>query len=250
MRYFIELAYKGTNYHGWQYQPNALTVQELITNTLGTVLKYKIELVGAGRTDAGVHAEQFFAHIDVTKPILIDEILYKVNAILPDDIVIYNFYEVEDTLHARFDAISRSYEYRIYLGRNPFMLDTAYQLNNTTFDIDKMNEAASWLLHYNNFKCFSRSKSDVKTYNCKVTEASWELVNKNLTFYISADRFLRNMVRAIVGTLLYVGSNKITVEGFKNIIESENRNNAGPSAPAKGLFLTKVLYNENKLNNG
>lgn len=242
MRYFIELAYKGTNYHGWQYQPNAVTIQELITKALTTVLKYEIELVGAGRTDAGVHAKQFYAHMDVLEPINVSQVLYKVNAILPDDIAVYNFFEVDNNLHARFDAVERSYEYRIYLGRNPFMLDTSYQLNNISFDIVKMNEAANRLLFCTNFKCFSRSKTNVKTYNCKVTKARWEIVDNNLTFYISADRFLRNMVRAIVGTLLYVGSNKLSVEDFKKIIESENRSNAGPSAPAKGLFLTKVLY--------
>lgn len=242
LRYFIELAYKGTNYHGWQLQPNAISIQEKVTKAFSTVLRNQIEIVGAGRTDAGVHAEQLFAHFDFETNFNVEEILYKVNAILPNDIVIYTIKKVKNSAHARFDAISRSYEYRIILGRNPFQNDTSWQLINKKLNIIKMNVAAEILVTYTNFKCFSRSNTDVKTYNCKVTNAKWIQNGEQLTFYITADRFLRNMVRAVVGTLLDVGSEKITLEEFKKIIESKNRSKAGPSAPAQGLFLTEVTY--------
>jgi tRNA pseudouridine38-40 synthase len=242
LRYFIELAYKGTNYHGWQVQPNATTVQELINKALSTIFRTPIEVVGAGRTDAGVHAEQLFAHVDVENEFKISEVLYKVNALLPNDICIYNITEVNENAHARFDALSRSYEYRIYIGRNPFLTETTWQLINKKLNITKMNEAAKILLTYTNFKCFSRSNSDVKTYDCDVIKAEWILNDKLLVFHITADRFLRNMVRAIVGTLLDIGTEKISIEQFKQIIKSKDRSMAGPSAPAQGLFLTQVTY--------
>ncbi len=248
LRYFIKLAYKGTNYHGWQYQPNAITIQELVNKTLSTLLKSTIDIVGAGRTDAGVHAIEFYAHFDVNNEINTEEIIYKANAILPDDIVIYSIFKTDDNLHARFDAISRSYEYYIYLGRNPFKNETAWQLIKKKFNIDMMNEAAKLMFDYKNFKCFSRSNTDVKTYNCKILNAEWNLDGDNLIFRITADRFLRNMVRAVVGTLLDVGEGKISLDDFKNIIESKNRSNAGPSVPAKGLFLTKITYPKNTIN--
>jgi len=242
LRYFIELAYKGTNYHGWQLQPNAITVQEEINKALSTVLRISINVVGAGRTDTGVHAEQLFAHFNVENVLNVAEVVYKVNSILPQDIVVYSIKKVTEDTHARFDATSRSYQYRMFLGRNPFQIETAWQLNNKKLNILKMNEAASILLNYTNFKCFSRSKTNVKTYNCDITKAIWVENGNELIFHISADRFLRNMVRAIVGTLLDVGSSKITLKEFIHIIESENRSNAGTSAPAKGLFLTQVNY--------
>ncbi|MBI9040472.1 tRNA pseudouridine(38-40) synthase TruA [Lutibacter sp.] len=242
MRYFIELSYKGTNYHGWQYQPNAISVQELINKAMSTVFRVNIDILGAGRTDSGVHAEQMYAHVDLENEFNEEEVLYKLNALLPKDIVIHAVLKVEDEAHARFDAVSRSYEYRIYRGRNPFLTETTYQLINKKLNIDKMNEAAEILLTYTNFQCFSRSNSDVKTYNCAITNAEWIESGEFLIFHISADRFLRNMVRAVVGTLIKVGEDKISIEDFKKIIESKNRSNAGPSAPAHGLFLTKVEY--------
>ncbi|SDW54478.1 tRNA pseudouridine38-40 synthase [Lutibacter oricola] len=242
MRYFIELAYKGTHYHGWQYQPNAISIQECIHKAFSTVLREKIEVVGAGRTDAGVHAEQLFAHFDFEKEINIDETIYKVNSILPKDIVVYSILKSKADAHARFDAVGRSYEYRILLGRNPFFNETTWQVINKKLNIAKMNEAAKILVTYTNFKCFSRSNTDVRTYNCKVTRAEWILSNKSLIFHVTADRFLRNMVRAIVGTLLDVGTGKTSIEKFEEIIKSMDRCNAGPSAPAEGLFLTKVAY--------
>lgn len=242
MRYFIEIAYKGTNYHGWQFQPNAVTVQELINKACSLIFKEAINVVGAGRTDAGVHSEQLYAHLDLDKDFNIEEVKYKLNSLLPKDIVILNILKVTDEAHARFNAESRSYQYRIYFGKNPFLTDTTWQITNKKLNVDLMNEAAKILLTYTNFKCFSRSNTDVRTYNCKVTEAVWVQDNNSLIFYITADRFLRNMVRAVVGTLIEVGTGKTTLEEFKKVIESKDRKNAGPSAPAQGLFLTEVNY--------
>ncbi len=241
MRYFLELSYNGKNYFGWQVQPDVISVQEKITIALSTILRKEMAIVGAGRTDSGVHASQMYAHFDFEEE-LDENFTYKLNAILPNDIVIYKTIKVADDAHARFDATSRSYEYKIWLGRNPFLLDTSWQLNYKNVDIDVMNKAAELLYEYEDFECFSKVKTDVNTFNCKVTNAVWKLNGNELTFYISADRFLRNMVRAIVGTLLDIGLHKKLVENFKGIIESKNRSNAGVSVPAKGLFLTKVEY--------
>jgi tRNA pseudouridine38-40 synthase len=245
LRYFIEIAYKGTNYHGWQFQPNAITIQELINNALSLIFKQTINIVGAGRTDAGVHAAQLFAHLDLEEEFNKDEVQYKLNSLLPKDIVILNILKVIEDAHARFNAVSRSYQYKIYFGKNPFLIDTTWQIINKKLNVDLMNEAAKILLTYTNFKCFSRSNTDVRTYNCDVTKAIWVQENKSLIFHITADRFLRNMVRAVVGTLIEVGTGKTTLEEFKIIIESKDRKNAGPSAPAQGLFLTEVNYPKN-----
>ncbi len=244
MRYFLELSYKGTNYHGWQYQPNAISIQEKINEALTKILKTSINVMGAGRTDAGVHASQMFAHFDIENEFNCDETLFKLNSFLPDDIVVYKIFSVNDKAHTRFDALSRSYEYRIYMGRNPFLLETTWQFYHKKLDVKKMNEAASLLLNYKDFKCFSKAKTDVKTYNCDITNAEWKLNDNILVFYITADRFLRNMVRAIVGTLVSVGLHKTTLEAFKEIIESRDRTKAGVSVPAKALFLTEIKYPE------
>jgi tRNA pseudouridine38-40 synthase len=241
LRYFIELSYKGTNYHGWQIQPDASSVQEEITKALATILQEKILLVGAGRTDAGVHASQMFAHVDTVKK-LSNNYVHKLNAILPNDIVIKSIKEVSDDTHARFDAVSRTYEYRILLGRDPFLLETTWQLHQKNLQIEKMNEAANLLFKYEDFESFSKVKTDVNTFNCTIMKAVWILEDKHLIFHIKANRFLRNMVRAIVGTLLEVGLGKKTVEDFRKIIESKKRSEAGLSVPAKGLFLTEVCY--------
>jgi len=235
------LSYKGTNYHGWQIQPDASSVQEEITKALATILQEKILLVGAGRTDAGVHASQMFAHVDTVKK-LTDDYVHKLNAILPNDIVIKSIKEVSDETHARFDAVSRTYEYRILLGRDPFLLETTWQLHQKNLQIEKMNEAANLLFKYEDFESFSKVKTDVNTFNCSIMKAVWTLEDKHLIFHIKANRFLRNMVRAIVGTLIEVGLGKKTVEDFRKIIESKKRSEAGLSVPAKGLFLTEVCY--------
>lgn len=241
LRYFIELSYKGTKYHGWQIQPDANSVQEEINKAISTILQEEISIVGAGRTDAGVHASQMFAHFDTTKE-LTDAFAYKFNALLPDDIVVHSLEKVHEEKHARFDAISRSYEYKIWLGRTPFLLETAWQLHQKKLDVEKMNEAAKVLLEYEDFESFSKVKTDVRTFNCNITEAVWKQEGKELTFYITANRFLRNMVRAIVGTLVEVGLHKKSVEDFRKVIESKKRSEAGLSVPAHGLFLTEVKY--------
>ena len=248
LRYFIKLAYKGTNYHGWQVQPNAITVQELLNKAFSTIFRTPLEIVGAGRTDTGVHAEEFFAHVDIENEFNPKEIIFKLNGLLPNDIVVYDIFETNENAHARFDAASRSYEYRIFLGENPFLTETAWQLVTTKLAVDKMNEAAEILKTHTNFKCFSRSNSDVRTYNCNIMQAGWKQTDQLLVFKITADRFLRNMVRAIVGTLVEKGKRKMTLAEFKSVIESENRCNAGPSAPAQGLFLTHVTYPKTIIN--
>lgn len=242
MRYFIELSYNGKNYHGWQIQPKVISIQEKINEALSKLLRTPISIMGAGRTDAGVHSSQMFAHFDFQEKIDITELLERLNSFLPDDIVIYKIFEVNQKAHSRFHAISRSYEYRIYLGRNPFLLDTTWQLFRYQLNIEKMNEASKLLLEYKDFKCFSKSNTDVKTHNCKITEAQWKKNGELLIFHITADRFLRNMVRAIVGTLIDIGLEKKTIEDFVKIIESRSRENAGFSVPAKGLFLTEIKY--------
>lgn len=241
MRYFIKLSYKGTHYHGWQMQPDANSIQEELNKAISKILQEKIQVVGAGRTDAGVHAREMFAHFDSEKN-LGDDYVYKFNAILPNDIVIYSCAQVAENAHARFDAISRSYEYHIWQGRNPFLLETTWQLYQQDLKVERMNEAAKILLEYTDFECFSKVKTDVKTFNCTITHAEWKQEGHKLTFYITANRFLRNMVRAIVGTLLEVGQGKKSVADFRAVVESKRRSKAGLSVPAQGLFLTEVKY--------
>lgn len=241
MRYFLEFSYNGKSYHGWQNQPNAISVQEVIENALSTLLRNKTDVVGAGRTDSGVHAKQMFAHFDVNIPVDRDDLLHKLNSFLPADISIHYIHEVKDNAHARFDAVSRTYEYWITQSKNPFLSDYSYCLKNP-LDIKKMNKASKILFEYDNFQCFSKSKTDVKTYLCHIMEVNWKSDNEKLVFTIKADRFLRNMVRAIVGTLIEVGTNKFSKEDVKKIIESKNRSKAGVSVPAHGLYLTKVEY--------
>ena len=242
MRYFIEIAYKGTDFHGWQKQPNASSIQHEIQQAFYKVFGEKIEILGAGRTDTGVHAKQLFAHFDTA--ILFDkkDFAYRINSMIPHAILIKRIFKVTDEAHARFDATHRSYEYHIHLTHNPFLLDTTWQLYNRKFDVSKMNQAAKILLNHTNFKAFSKSRTDVKTFDCDIDKVEWILSGNDLTFYITANRFLRNMVRAIVGTLLEVGEGKLSIKEFEKIILSQNRSNAGLSVPAQGLFLTEVGY--------
>lgn len=243
MRYFIELAYNGKNYHGWQIQPDAITVQEVLEKALSTLLRKELQVVGAGRTDAGVHAKQLFAHFDFDEIEGLSDLHFKLNSFLPKDISIQNIFRVKEDAHARFNAIEREYEYIISLRKNPFTEDFAHLIHHHP-NIDLMNEAANVLLNYKDFQCFSRTNTDVKTYFCDVKKAFWKIENSQLIFTISADRFLRNMVRAIVGTLLNVGYGKTSLEEFHEILKSKNRSKAGASAPSKGLYLTKVVYPE------
>ncbi|MBL4746887.1 MAG: tRNA pseudouridine(38-40) synthase TruA [Flavobacteriaceae bacterium] len=242
MRYFLELSYNGKNYHGWQIQPSDISVQQVVQQSLSTILRTPIEVLAAGRTDAGVHASQIFVHMDVAQELNEVDLVYKLNSLLPSDIAVREIKRVKDDAHARFNATFRSYEYKISLEKNPFSMGFSWQVTNQIFDIDKMNEAAALLLEYENFKCFSRSKTDVKTYNCTITEAVWKKEGNGLVFYISADRFLRNMVRAIVGTLVQIGNGRMTIPQFRNVIQSMDRRNAGASVPACGLSLTQVGY--------
>ncbi|WBL21505.1 MULTISPECIES: tRNA pseudouridine(38-40) synthase TruA [unclassified Zunongwangia] len=249
MRYFIDLAYLGTAYHGWQIQPDAISVQQVIQQALSRILQQDIEVVGAGRTDAGVHARQLFAHFDAELKFDEKTLQFKLNSLLPKDISIQQIFQVQPEAHARFDASSRSYEYHIVNFKDPFKINLAYYLINR-LDVEEMNRAAAMLKDYTNFKCFSKSRTDVKTYNCNITEAFWEETNNQLIFHITADRFLRNMVRAIVGTLLEIGYGKNSVEFLKEILKSEDRSMAGTSVPAHGLYLTKIEYPKTALFDG
>lgn len=241
MRYFIEFAYKGTNYHGWQIQPEAISVQVVLTKATNLILKDSFELVGAGRTDAGVHASQMYAHFDTEVDFNFEDAVRKINSYLPEDIAVFRIFPVAADAHTRFDATARTYEYHIHLKKNVFSKDLSWY-HFRKLNIDKMNEAAKILLEYEDFECFSKTHTDVFTFNCTITEAHWQLNNDNLVFTISANRFLRNMVRAIVGTLINIGLEKIEVQEMRTIIESKNRGKAGFSVPAHGLYLTKVSY--------
>tara|TARA_R110002012_G_scaffold37798_2_gene105656 strand:- start:54388 stop:55131 length:744 start_codon:yes stop_codon:yes gene_type:complete len=244
VRYFIEIAYNGKNYFGWQRQPEQITVQQILEETISTLLRAEIKITGAGRTDTGVHAKQLFAHFDFDEIENFDEFIFRMNSFLPKDISVKNIFEVKDNKHARFDAVEREYEYVISLGKDPFSQDFTFQIHNVP-NVALMNQAAEMLLAHRDFQCFSRSKTDVKTYNCTIVKAFWEAKDNRLIFTIAADRFLRNMVRAIVGTLLDVGYGKTTLEDFKAILKSKSREEAGASAPAHGLYLTKVIYPDN-----
>ncbi|MBT8286513.1 MAG: tRNA pseudouridine(38-40) synthase TruA [Flavobacteriaceae bacterium] len=243
MRYFIELSYKGTAYHGWQNQPNAITVQEVIEKAVGMLLDDQIGIVGAGRTDTGVHAVHMVAHFDYEGEFDRQQLIYKMNSFLPKDIVIHDIYDVHPEAHARFNAVSREYHYRITRKKDAFKIDLCYYFK-PELNVGAMNEAAEMLLHHKNFKCFARSNTDVKTYNCDIEYARWEQIGDELRFVIKADRFLRNMVRAIVGTLLEIGLGKMSLAELDDIIQSKDRSRAGASVPAHGLYLNRIEYPE------
>lgn len=242
-RYFIRLSYKGTNFHGWQIQPNAPTVQQELNRGLSLLLRQEISVTGSGRTDTGVHAENYVAHFDSEQELFeMKDWVYKANKVLHKDIAITEIYPVDTSQHSRFSAKCREYKYRIHTRKNPFISEVSafytYQ-----FDIEAMNKAAACLLEYDDFTSFSKLHTDVKTNICKVTHACWKKqANGEIIFTVRADRFLRNMVRAIVGTLLDVGRGRLTVEDFERIIKAKDRGKAGVSAPAQGLCLTKVEY--------
>ena len=244
MRYFLELQYDGGMYFGWQKQPEVPTVQGTIEEALTRLLRYPISLVGAGRTDTGVNASFYVAHFDYTKEIEADEFLYKLNAMLPHDIAIRSIRQVDDELHARFDAIEREYTYFISPVKVPFRRNSVW-LYYVPLDIDKMNEAAAMLLEYEDFTSFAKLNSNNKTNICHISYARWEReADGTLRFTIRSNRFLRNMVRAIVGTLVDVGRGRCSVETFRTIIERRNLSLSSAGAPAPGLFLSNVKYKE------
>ena len=244
-RYFVEIAFNGGAYHGWQAQPNALTVQELLDNALCTVLRQSITTIGCGRTDTGVHAKQLYAHFDVAgncSAIATEKFLHSLNALLPHDIAAKRLIEVGSEAHARFDATKRSYEYHVHFGKSPFLHGFSWQLRDTP-NVAAMNEAAAILFEYEDFSCFSKSNTQVYTNICQITRAEWQWINdKQLVFYISANRFLRNMVRAIVGTLMEIGRGEQPPEHMHAVITSKSRAVAGTSVPPCGLYLTEVMY--------
>ncbi len=241
-RYFIYLAYNGKNYCGWQIQPNGMTVQQRIEEALSTILRVKTSIVGAGRTDAGVHARLMVAHFDAEEPIANLSLLTdKLNRLLPPDIALYKIVPVIPEAHARFDATYRTYKYYLTLEKDPFRFDQAYRYFGN-LDFDRMNEACKVLFEYIDFTSFSKLHTDVKTNNCRIMHAEWTREGDLWVFTIQADRFLRNMVRAIVGTLLDVGRGKMDMAGLRRVIEAKDRCLAGISVPGHALFLVDIGY--------
>jgi tRNA pseudouridine38-40 synthase len=243
-RYFIRLAYNGCRYHGWQVQDNAPSVQQALQEAIRLLWKEDVNLVGCGRTDTGVHARDFYAHFDLpeARPEAdAEELAFRLNRYFPDDLVIYGIVPVPGNLHARFSALSRTYEYHIHTFKDPFLNEFSWYLRDRP-DPQRMNEGAALLLQTSDFTSFSKLHSAAKTNICKVTEACWTETGHRMVFTITADRFLRNMVRAVVGTLVDLGQGKITTGELRRIIDGKDRSLAGESVPAKGLFLTKVKY--------
>lgn len=255
MRYFIELSYDGTAYHGWQVQPNGESVQGVLQRALSTLMQQEIPVTGAGRTDAGVHARLMVAHFDLRDPLPTpplreggvqqtaeDYLCFRLNGILPYDIAVHRIYPVADDAHARFSALARTYHYYVHTCKSPFLRDYSWRLVRTP-DFETMNRAAALLLDYQDFTSFSKLNTDTKTNICHVRSARWVQLNADeWRFEITADRFLRNMVRAIVGTLMEVGRGTLTLDGFREVIERKDRRVAGDSVPARGLFLVNVEY--------
>lgn len=243
MRYFLQLAYRGTHYHGWQRQPNGVSVQEVLETALSTVLRQPIAIVGSGRTDAGVHAREQFAHFETEAP-LPPHLLRSLNSLIPPDIAVYDCFPVRADDHARYTATSRYYQYQIIRRKDPFQEGLAYVFT-PSLAVDQMNEAASILVNHTDFESFSKVKTDVRTFNCLIDWAYWEQKsNEDLVFHIRANRFLHGMVRAIVGTLLAVGQERLSVADFETIILARDRRRAGRAAPAEGLTLVQVGYPE------
>jgi len=243
VRHFIELSYNGKDFVGWQFQKNGISIQEILNKSLSIIFQEDIQTVGCGRTDAGVHASYFVAHFDMENQhsLEIDKAIYKLNRILPRSIAVSTIRVVHESAHARFDACERTYRYIISPKKNPFLTDMAYQFS-LLLDMDKMNIAAGFLLSISDFTSFAKLHSDNKTNICRVIKAEWTQEADTLVFTIIADRFLRNMVRAIVGTLIDIGLGKLEPESIIEIAEAGNRNFAGSSAPAEGLYLSNIVY--------
>ena len=248
MRFFIDISYDGTNYHGWQIQPNAVTIQSQINNAISTILNTEISVVGAGRTDTGVHAKQLIAHFDFEKKFDTQNLIYKMNGFLDNDISVNKIFLVDSSAHARFSALSRTYEYKIAKKKDPF-LKQSYQISRT-LNLDDMQKACKFLIGENDFTAFAKLHSENYTGICNVFHADWQETSSQLIFTISANRFLRNMVRAIVGTMIEIGDKKLCHSDIKNIISSKNRKNAGFSVPAVGLSLISVEYPNDIANEG
>jgi tRNA pseudouridine38-40 synthase len=248
-RYFIYLAYNGKNYCGWQIQPNGITVQQQLENGLSLLLHSPIPLTGAGRTDSGVHAKLMVAHCDLEINDLDTDVLTeRLNGILPKDIFVYKIVPVRADAHARFDALSRTYRYFITYRKDPFRHEFLYRIKKN-LDVDLMNEASGILMEYSDFTSFSKLHTDTKTNNCRIMQAGWQKKGDCLVFTIRADRFLRNMVRSIVGTLIEAGSGKLSLAEFRAVIESKDRAKAGTSVPASALFLEDIEYPETLFEN-
>jgi tRNA pseudouridine38-40 synthase len=241
MRFFFEIAYNGTSYNGWQNQHNGIGVQSVVEEALSTILRKKVEIVGSGRTDTGVHCEQQFFHTDIEKEFEAENFIQRLNSFLPKAIVIHSIRKVKNDAHARYDAVERTYHYRITRKKNPFLDGLAWYYFKPV-NVSRMNEAAGMMVGNHDFECFSKVKTDVNHFLCDIKKASWKEEGDNLEFTIVANRFLRGMVRAVVGTLLDVGSGKISIQEFKRILESRDRKKAGANVPAHGLYLSKVKY--------
>jgi tRNA pseudouridine38-40 synthase len=245
-RYFIKLAYDGSAYHGWQIQENAVTVQEAITSAVKMMWYKDFKMIGCGRTDTGVHAKEFYAHFDIFEEksqVELDDLANRLNRYLPDDILIYSIFPVRAELHSRYDALSRTYEYHIHTRKDPFLNEFSWFVPQK-LDIDMMNRGGDIIREYTDFTSFSKANIKRKTNLCKVMKAAWDFSGHRLIFTITADRFLHDMVRAIVGTMIDLGQYKISLEDLRLIIESQDRCRAGESVPSKGLFLTRVEYPE------
>lgn len=243
MRYFFEIAYHGKNYNGWQSQHTGLGIQEVVENALSKLLREEIQIQGSGRTDTGVHCEQQFFHADVTEKINVSDLIIKLNSILPKDIAIRDIFEVNPNANARYDAVERTYRYEISRVKNPFLTDLAWHFFKKV-NVQTMNHAAALLVGEFDYECFSKVKTNVNHFLCDIKKAEWQEDGDRLVFFITANRFLRGMVRAIVGTLLDVGSGKISEQDFQHIIKSKDRKRASANVPAHGLYLMKVVYSE------
>lgn len=242
MRYFITFSYDGTSYHGWQIQPHSISVQEELQKAISTLLRQTIEVVGAGRTDTGVHARKMIAHFDFETEVDCTQLVYKLNKILPRDIAVQKVEKVADDMHARYSATSRTYHYFVHMAKDPFLRAYSWQVYGEP-DFELMNEAAKVLMEYRDFTSFSKVNTDTKTNDCTITEAHWDRVGEcQWRFAITANRFLRNMVRAIVGTLLEVGRGRMTIDQLRHVIEAKDRCRAGDSVPGNALFLVEVKY--------
>jgi len=242
MRYFVTFSYDGSRYHGWQIQPNGDSVQQQLQHALSLLLRCDVSVTGAGRTDAGVHARLMVAHFDVDAPLDEQQLCYKLNRLLPGDIAVSGVRRVADDLHARFSATSRMYRYYIHTAKDPFLRKTSCEIH-YQLDFNKMNEAAKVLMEYEDFGAFCKAHADVKTTICHITTACWQQTSPTTWYFeIRANRFLRNMVRAVVGTLVDVGRGRVTLDGFREIVEGRRRSDAGESMPAHALFLEDITY--------